>query len=103
MRKLKHIVAMWLVGMSVLAMTAAPLLQDNRTNRRQQKTAAKDSITAQPVLANEDSIPDSLLHPRWKIQRTQPIVMDDLKPGMVDLRMPSNLSQDVVYNDTLDT
>ena len=103
MRKLKHIVAMWLVGMSVLAMTAAPLLQDNRTNRRQQKTAAKDSITAQPVLANEDSIPDSLLHPRWKIQRTQPIVMDDLKPGMVDLLMPSNLSQDVVYNDTLDT
>ena len=36
----------------------------------------------------EDTIPDSLLHPRWKIQRTQPITYDDINQGPADLKRP---------------
>ncbi len=49
----------------------------------------------------EDSIPDSLLHPRWKIQRTQPITYDDLKAQPSDLKSPENLTQETEYNDTI--
>ena len=49
----------------------------------------------------EDTIPDSLLHPRWKIQRTTPITQDDLKRGPHDLSLPDNVKQEVEYNDTL--
>ena len=59
-------------------------------------------VKAQPKLENEDSIPDSLLHPRWKIQRTLPITLDDLDQNAADLKRPDNLKQDVVYNDSLD-
>ena len=45
---------------------------------------------------------DSLLHPRWKIQRTLPITLDDLDQSAADLKRPDNLKQDVVYNDSLD-
>ena len=49
----------------------------------------KIDIKAQPTLADEDDeIPDSLLHPRWKIQRTQPITDDDLSQGSADLVRP---------------
>ena len=49
----------------------------------------------------EDTIPDSLLHPRWKIQRTSPIVYDDLKRGSADMQLPENLQQTTEYNDTI--
>ena len=55
---------------------------------------------AQLELEN-DSIPDSLLHPRWPIQRTTPITYDDLDHGSADLKRPENLKQEVEYNDTL--
>ena len=54
------------------------------------------------IVVEDETIPDSLLHPRWKIQRTTPITDDDLRQGSADLSMPDNLKQDVVYNDTLD-
>jgi cell surface protein SprA len=95
--------------------------QDDKTARRQSNTtrpqgAPEDHIddddTAKPkkrkaeikkqITIKEDSIPDSLLHPRWKIQRTMPITYDDLEQGSSDLNRPENLKQDVVYNDTLD-
>lgn len=56
----------------------------------------------QPVLDRQDSIPDSLLHPRWKIQRTTPITYDDLDQSAMDLQRPQGLRYEVVYNDTLD-
>ena len=71
---------------------------DNAPNKKADTLAIK----AQPKLENEDSIPDSLLHPRWKIQRTMPITLDDLDQNATDLRRPDNLKQDVVYNDSLD-
>ncbi|MGM9705863.1 MAG: cell surface protein SprA, partial [Prevotella sp.] len=67
--------------------------------------AAPDSVAvkAQPVIENEDSIPDSLLNARWKVQRTQPVTIDDLRQGVADLHWPENIKQDVVYNDSADT
>ena len=79
---------------------AAPQRDANAdTNADRPDTLA---IKAQPKLENEDSIPDSLLHPRWKIQRTLPITLDDLDQSAADLKRPDNLKQDVVYNDSLD-
>ncbi len=104
---------------------AVPFRQDDRTRRAQRQQGVqrnganqrqgeaqrqggaqknlptKDSILAQPIIENEDTIPDSLLHPRWKIQRTMPITLNDLNQGAADLRRPDNLKQEVVYNDTI--
>ena len=98
---------------------AVPFRQDDRTRRAQRQQGvqrnganqrqggaqknlpSKDSILTQPLIENEDTIPDSLLHPRWKIQRTMPITLNDLNQGAADLRRPDNLKQEVVYNDTI--
>ncbi len=76
----------------------------NGNNANNGKAAKKDSIAiaAQPILADDDSIPDSLLHPRWQIQRTLPITLDDLSQGAADLKRPENLKQQVEYNDSID-
>ena len=84
--------------------------QSRMLNNRKDNTATKtngnttDTLTikAQPVLDDYDSIPDSLLHPRWQIQRTLPITLDDLSQGAADLRRPDNLKQEVEYNDSID-
>ena len=95
--------------------------QDDKTARRQrsstrtqgaqeeqvddedtQKPKVRKSDIRRQITIQEDTIPDSLLHPRWKIQRTMPITYDDLVQGAADLSRPENLKQDVVYNDTLD-
>ena len=57
---------------------------------------------AQPVFAEEEEIPDSMLNTRWKVQRTVPVTDDDLRANAMDLQRPDNLKQEVVYNDTLD-
>ena len=93
----------------------APYHQDDPRRRRTQQRASsaatdddKDKqktdtsrITAQPILDDDEDIPDSLLNPRWKIQRTQPITYDDLDQGSADLDRPENMKQTVVYNDTI--
>ena len=56
----------------------------------------------QPVLrVEDDTIPDSLLHPRWKIQKTAPIEVADLDSSALDLRFPENIRQQVEYDDSL--
>lgn len=91
---------------------ALPYTQDDRTrqNNRQQgargnvaqaDTAKRAAMVMPEVIIEEDTIPDSLLHPRWKIQRIVPVTQDDLDRGVADLSMPGNISQEVVYNDTL--
>jgi len=96
---------------------AMTLPQDNKTGKveRGKGNPAQDKknqsggddkqqqVTAQPVLdIDDEEIPDSLLHPRWKIQRTTPITYDDLDQNATDLQRPDNLRQEVIYNDTLD-
>ena len=66
------------------------------------KAADTIAITAQPLLDDDETIPDSLLHPRWRIQRTLPVTLDDLSQGAADLKRPDNLKQQVEYNDSID-
>ena len=73
---------------------AMPYPQDDKKNAI--------SVNAQPLKVDEDTIPDSLLHPRWQIQKTQPYSLSDLYQSPLDLRRPDNLQYQVVYNDTLD-
>lgn len=84
----------WLMVASFGYAIALPQLQDD-------KKKTHTSI-AQPVQLDEDTIPDSLLHTRWQIQRTQPYSLSDLYQSPLDLKRPDNLQYQVVYNDTLD-
>ena len=116
-----------LVSINVLAFNVLPQLQDDRTRlsvRRQRtgtddrqagkcdrdrdrgKAAGADTAKTAPaglstLVIEDDSTPDSLLHPRWKVQRTVPITADDARKRTADLSMPDNIKQEVVYNDTL--
>ncbi len=97
MRRQITTMAMIMAGMlSVLAMVVVPPPADDDN-----KMKDTISISSQPIIEDED-IPDSLLNPRWKIQRTQPITEEDLTSTALDLKMPENLKHEVEYNDTLD-
>lgn len=99
-----------------------PYLQDNRPRRKSQNSvqthqkqqvqqaknkaqdkdnSSKISVSAQPFKVEDDTIPDSLLNTRWKIQLTQPYSLSDLYQSPLDLQRPDNMKYDVVYNDTL--
>ena len=65
-------------------------------------TRPKIDIASQADVDDEE-IPDSLLNPRWRVQRTQPIVNEDLERGTADLVMPDNLVQQVEYDDSTGT
>lgn len=84
----------WLMVATFGYAIALPQFQDDK-----KKTHIS---TAQPVQLDEDTIPDSLLHTRWQIQRTQPYSLSDLYQSPLDLKRPDNLQYQVVYNDTLD-
>ena len=84
----------WLMVASFGYAIALPQLQDDKKKPH--------TSTAQPVQLDEDTIPDSLLHTRWQIQRTQPYSLSDLYQSPLDLKRPDNLQYQVVYNDTLD-
>ncbi len=93
MKRYSYIAA---VLLSVTALAVTP--QDDKT--QQKKTA----VAAQPTLATtEEEIPDSLLHPRWKIQPTAPLEVADLDSSSLDLRFPENIKQEVEYNDSTNT
>ena len=107
-----------IVLLSLLVTTVAgyafesPVFQDNITRKQsaQSNTRTDDDKKddnkknlpkLDEVIIEEDTIPDSLLHPRWKIQRITPVTEDDLDRNATDLGMPGNIKQEVVYNDTL--
>ena len=82
-----------LILLSITALAMPP--QDDKTQR-------KPVPKAQPVLEiEEDTIPDSLLHSRWRIQKTAPIEVADLDSSALDLRFPENIRQQVEYDDSL--
>lgn len=83
----------WLMVATFGYAIALPQLQDDKKKTH--------TSTAQPVQLDEDTIPDSLLHTRWQIQRTQPYSLSDLYQSPLDLKRPDNLQYQVVYNDTL--
>ena len=99
-------ILIFLCAIGVMAGNALSVPQDDKTRRNRQQNDDKDKnknkteVKEQPILEEEEEIPDSLLHPRWAVQRTVPITEDDLQQGSADLKRPENLSQQVVYNDS---
>lgn len=100
-----------LAAMAVSYALGVSELQDVIPNRRAQlaqqanekKQKDNDKKTAAPeLIIDTDSIPDSLLHPRWRIQRTTPITVDDIEHSAIDLQRPENIKYTVEYNDTID-
>ena len=90
----------WLMVATFSYALSLPFPQyDKKPSKAQQD---KKQPKAQPLEVEDDTIPDSLLHPRWKVQRTQPITLGDLYQSPLDLRRPDNLQYQVIYNDTLD-
>ena len=88
---MKRLIYILICLLSVVAL-ATP--QDDNTR----KLAPK----AQPKLAADDApIPDSLLHARWRISRTAPLSIADADTSALDLRMPDNIKQEAVYDDSL--
>jgi cell surface protein SprA len=89
---LKRVAYISAILLSISALAMPP--QDDKT---QQKPVPH----GQPVLhAEDEEIPDSLLHPRWKIQKTAPIEVADLDSSAIDLHFPENIRQEVTYNDS---
>ncbi len=74
----------------------------NSKSSKEDKKEKKINSDLASLIIDEDSIPDSLLHPRWKIQRTVPITNDDLDQNPLDLIRPDNLTLKAVYNDSID-
>ena len=65
-------------------------------------TTKNHRVVMKDVEIEEEEIPDSLLHPRWPVQKTTPVEHSDLVQGSYDLQRPENMKQTVEYNDTLD-
>lgn len=117
-----YLLLFWLMVSTFSYALVMPYLQDNHTRKRTQNTvntqqkqldkqakngaqdkekSSKISVSAQPFKVEDDTIPDSLLNTRWKIQLTQPYSLSDLYQSPLDLQRPDNMKYDVVYNDTL--
>ena len=67
--------------------------QDNKNRPQDVKTEDnKPTPKAQPKSTMDDeTIPDSLLHSRWRIQKTAPIEVADLDSFALDLHFPENI------------
>ena len=111
----RQLLTIWLMMAGILTMLAMVVVpqdvrprggkpqtqQQGSQSQQQDKKQKPVKVALSDLNLQDDSIPDSLLHPRWKIQRTTPITQDDLKRGPHDLLMPDNVKQEVEYNDTL--
>ena len=114
MRKILYGLLLVLFAVSVASYAfTVPYQQEDRTRRARQgqatrqpgagqDTARQAAVATPTIVVEEDTIPDSLLHPRWKIQRTVPITEEDLETYSADLTFPDNIKQEVEYDDSLD-
>ena len=64
-----------------------------------QDDKTRNANTNAPVVEDE-SIPDSLLRAHWRIQKTAPVLVEDLDSSALDLKRPENLKQTVEYDDS---
>ena len=72
-----------------------------KTAKDERGRVIKPKDNAPELVIEEEVIPDSLLNPRWDVQRTTPISEKDLKRGMADLEFPENIKQEEAYRDTM--
>ena len=73
-------------------------VQALRSVPSRQQAVGNDSIFDPASL--DTSIPDSLLRARWRIQKTAPVMVEDLDSSALDLRLPDNIRQTVEYDDS---
>ena len=94
---MKRVAYILLVLLSITAFAQVPRPDDD--DKQPKKAAPK----AQPksVTVEDETIPDSLLHPRWRIQKTAPVLTEDADTSALDLRMPENIKLEAVYDDSL--
>jgi len=89
----------------ILLMCCVSLVAVAQTNQPASppKPQPSNQIKAQPkgLTVEDESIPDSLLHARWRIQPTAPLYQTDLDSSALDLKMPENVKQQVEYDDSL--
>ena len=116
MRINRNIYGLLLLLLAVSAASYAltvPYPQDDLTRRTRtpqpsapqgsrQDTARRVTVVSPVIMVEDDTIPDSLLHPRWKIQRITPVTEQDLDKQAADLTLPDNIKQEVEYDDSLD-
>lgn len=102
-RKWQSVLLVTLLASAAGCALAMPYLQDDNARRPMpQPIRQEDSaVAAQPLVVEEDTIPDSLLNARWRIQPTIPLTQDDLDRIPADLRTPDNIQYNVDYNDTI--
>ena len=83
---------------ALLAFTALamPPQDDNTRPKRPAPKAQPKNVTVE-----DETIPDSLVHSRWRIQRTAPVLTEDMDSSALDLKMPENVKLEPVYNDSL--
>ena len=97
---MKRVAYILLVLLSITALAVPP--QDDKTTENNGRPQQKPVPKAQPKLEVEDeTIPDSLLHARWRIQKTAPVLVADLDSSALDLHTPDNIRQQAEYNDSL--
>ena len=114
MRKILYGLLLLLLAVSVASYAlTVPYPQDELTRRTRapqppapqgsrQDTARRVTVVSPVIMVEDDTIPDSLLHPRWKIQRITPVTEQDLDKQAADLTLPDNIKQEVEYDDSLD-
>lgn len=107
MNKLRNI-ATWILVSAFTVLTGYAMTMPQAVRQQKKDNAnkeKKDSLTTkldEILVIDTEDIPDSLLNPRWKIQRTIPATFEDLKQGSADLKRPENLEQKIEYNDSID-
>ncbi len=102
--------AMLVLSIAAFGVSAPSRLQDSQPppgnspappeNQDDKPDDPRRRVLEQPILAEDDETPDSLLHPLWKVQRTMPLDAADLSRNGADLRLPLNVEPEVSYNDT---
>ncbi len=114
MRKILYGLLLLLLAVSVASYAlTVPYPQDDLTRRTRtpqpsapqgsrQDTVRRVTVVSPVIMVEDDTIPDSLLHPRWKIQRITPLTEQDLDKQAADLTLPDNIKQEVEYDDSLD-
>jgi len=85
-----------LLILGIMAFAAMPQQDDDDKEKKAQPKAQPKALAVE-----DESIPDSLVHSRWRIQKTTPQIIADLDSSALDLRMPDNVKQEVIYNDSL--
>ncbi len=93
---MKRLAYLFVVLLGLTAFAAQPQHDDDDKTKKAVPKAQPKSIEVE-----DDTVPDSLVHSRWRIQKTAPLTTSDIDSSALDLHMPENVKLEAVYNDSL--